>query len=83
VVRARVSPWRIVGAAVIGWSSLGRWAKAIRARTLFAQVRPAAAETSLRDVAQRAAVALAGHASSSADGLPLATRAFLGAAHVT
>jgi hypothetical protein len=78
-VRARVSPWRIVGAtAAMGWASLRRWARAVRAGGLLAQVR-ALSGVRLREVAARAATTLAAYAPSSTDALPLATRAFLGA----
>ncbi|MGC3998054.1 MAG: hypothetical protein QM767_11405 [Anaeromyxobacter sp.] len=83
-VRARVSPWRIVGAAAATrWTSLRRWAKAIRAGQLFPEVRAAPDGACLRAIAARAATTLAALAPSVADGLPLATRAFLGAAHVS
>jgi hypothetical protein len=83
-VRARVSPWRIVGAAAAGgWASLRRWARAVRGGALFAGVRASPGEAGLREVAGRAATTLAAYAPSHADGLPLATRAFVGAAHVS
>jgi ribosomal protein S27E len=79
-VRSRVSPWRIVGAeAARGWASLRRWARAVRARRLFAEVRALPDGARLREVAARAATTLAARAPSSMDGLPLATRAFVGA----
>jgi hypothetical protein len=82
-VRRRVSPWRRVGAtAAAGWASLRRWARAVRKRSLFRQVRAAAADLSLRAGAERAATTLAAFAPSSADALPLTTRAVLGATHV-
>lgn len=80
-VRARVSPWRIVGpAAATAWASLRRWAKAVRGGRLFPVVRELPAGATLREVAARAATTLAALAPSSAEGLPLGTRAFLGAA---
>ena len=80
-VRARVSPWRIVGpAAAAAWASLRRWAKAVRAGRLFPVVRELPAGATLRQVAARAATTLAALAPSSAEGLPLGTRAFLGSA---
>lgn len=83
-VRLRVSPWRIVGAeAARGWASLRRWARAVRDRRLFAEVRALPDGARLREVAARAATTLVARAPSSIDGLPLATRAFLGAAHVS
>lgn len=83
-VRARVSPWRIVGPAAVGaWASLHRWAKAVRAGRLFPVTRALPADVSLRRVAERAATTLAALAPSSFDALPLVTRAYLGAAHVS
>jgi transposase len=83
-VRARVSPWRIVGAtAAMGWASLRRWAHAVRDKALFACVRASPDGARLRAIAARAATTLAAYASSSADALAISTRAFLGAAHVT
>ena len=80
-VRARVSPWRIVGpAAAAAWASLRRWAKAVRGGRLFPMVREPPDGTTLRQVAARAATTLAALAPSSAEELPLGTRAFLGAA---
>ena len=79
-VRARVSPWRVVGAeAARGWASLRRWARAVRARRLFAEVRALPESARLREVAARAATTLAARVPSSAEALPLVTRAFLGA----
>jgi len=83
-VRARVSPWRIVGdAAAAGWASLRRWARAVRAFALFPCVRALPVGERLRRVAARAATTLAAYAPSSAEALPISTRAFLGAAHVS
>jgi hypothetical protein len=80
-VRARVSPWRIVGpAAAAAWASLRRWAKAVRGGRLFPEVRELPAGATLRQVAARAATTLAALAPSSAEELSLGTRAFLGAA---
>ncbi|HTP25568.1 MAG TPA: hypothetical protein VMK12_07905 [Anaeromyxobacteraceae bacterium] len=82
-VRARVSPWRLVGAtAAEGWASLRRWAKAVRGGRLFPVVRALPGEVRLRQVAARAATTLAALVPSSLEGLPLTTRAMLGAAHV-
>jgi len=83
-VRRRASPWRRVGAtAAESWASLRRWARAVRAAALFARVRAAPADARLREVAARVATTLAAFAPSSADALPLASRAMLGAAHVS
>lgn len=79
-VRARVSPWRIVGpAAAAAWESLRRWARAVRGSRLFPVVRELPADATLRQVAARAATTLAALAPSAAEGLPLGSRAFLGA----
>jgi hypothetical protein len=83
-VRARVSPWPRVGAtAVEGWASLERWAQDIRDGELFAIVRPLPSDVRLRAVAARAATTLAAWAPSSMDSLSIASRAFVGAAHVS
>lgn len=83
-VRRRVSPWRRLGAtAASGWASLRRWARVVRAAVLFATVRAAQAGARLRDVAARAATTLAAFVPSSAEALPIASRAMLGAAHVS
>lgn len=80
-VRAQVSPWRIVGpAAAAAWASLRRWAKAVRGGRLFPVVRELPDGAALRQVAARAATTLAALSPSSAEGLSLGTRAFLGAA---
>jgi hypothetical protein len=80
-VRARVSPWMRVGpTAAAAWASLRRWAKAVRRGRLFPVVRELPADATLRQVAARAATTLAALAPSSVEGLPLGTRAFLGAA---
>jgi hypothetical protein len=78
-VRRRVSPLRIVGpTAAAGWASLGRWARAVRARRLFPAVRALPAETTLRQVAARAATTLAAYA-PGVEGLTIESAAFLGA----
>jgi hypothetical protein len=82
-VRRRVSPWRVVGAtAARGWTSLRRWARAVRSGDLFREVRASAPGVTLREVAARAATTLAAMAPSSSESLPVVTRAMLGAAHV-
>lgn len=79
-VRFWISPWRLVGAAAAPvWASLRRWARAVRAGTLFAGVRALPGDASLRDVAERAATSLAARASTTDESLPLPTRAFAGA----
>jgi len=78
-VRARVSPFTIVGAtAAAGWASLRRWSRAVRAGRLFPAVRALPAEASLRQVAARAATTLAASAPGPG-GLSIESAAFLGA----
>jgi hypothetical protein len=78
--RARVSPWRLVGpAGAAAWASLRRWARAVRVGRLFPMVRELPDGATLRQVAARAATTLAALAPSSTEGLPLGSRAFLGA----
>lgn len=77
-VRRQVSPFPVVGAtATVGWASLRRWSRAVRAGRLFPVVRALPAGASLRQVAARAATTLAACAPGS--GLPLESAAFLGA----
>jgi hypothetical protein len=79
-----VSPWRILGlAAAAGWASLRRRARAVREATLLTCMRTLPDGASLRAVAVRAATMLAAYALSVAEALPISTRAFMGAAHVT
>jgi hypothetical protein len=77
-VRSVVSPWSVIGEASSGgWSSLRRWAHAVRAGHLFEGVRPSPDAFSLRQVAARAASTLAAFADSTAG--PLSYQAFQGA----
>jgi hypothetical protein len=79
-VRSQVSPWSVVGAtAAAGWATLRRWARAVRGRRLFAQVRPCPAEWSARQVAGRAATTAAALALPSDRGLPQDHQAWRGA----
>ena len=74
-VRAEVSPWREVGTPASGWKALRRWIA--RAPSLWSCIRPAPAEWSSRQRAERAATTLAAHAG----GESLAHAAFAGALH--
>jgi hypothetical protein len=59
-VRARSSPWRIVGAtAATGWCALRRWVRAIRSGRLWPGLAALRGDWSVRDVARRVASALA------------------------
>jgi hypothetical protein len=58
-VRARVSPWPVVGATASStWLTARRWVRAIRGRRLFASMRAAPPGWSARQVAERAAMGL-------------------------
>jgi len=79
-VRRRVNPWRRVGVSAIGsWLSLRRWVGAVRARRLFASVRPAPPGFTAREVAARAAHTLAALAPPSLAGAAIAAQVFAGA----
>jgi hypothetical protein len=79
-VRRRTSPFGNVGfTAAAGWATLGRWAKAVRARSLFPEVRQCPGQFTLRQVAERAATTLGSRAPPPMDA-PLSVRAFTGAA---
>jgi len=79
-VRSQVSPWAQVGAtAAAGWTTLRRWARAVRARRLFPPVRPCPAEWSPRQVAARAATTAAALALPSDRELPQGHQAWNGA----
>lgn len=79
-IRSRTSPFKVVGSAAVGgWVTLERWADAVRAGRLFAQVRPSPAHFTRRQVAERAATTLGSRAPPPLDA-PLWARAFTGAA---
>lgn len=81
-VRRRVSPFARVGAtAAVGWASLRRWSRSVRAGRLFPVVRALPVEAILRQVAARAATTLAAYAPGSG-GLLIDSAGFIGAAHV-
>jgi len=83
-VRRRVSPWRIFGAsAAQSWASLRRWARKVREGALFACVRASPEGALFRAIAARTATTLAAYAPSAVEAMPLASRAFLGSAHVS
>jgi hypothetical protein len=79
-VRATISPWKIVGnSAPRRWPTLRRWAQAVRARTLFTNVRRCPDHFTLKKVAARAAATLAGLSSSNQAALGIEAQAFFGA----
>ena len=80
-VRARASPWRVVGAtAAVGWVALRRWVGAVHERRLFASVRAAPAAWTCRQHAARIATTLAALTPPALRHLPLPAQAFHGAA---
>jgi len=77
-VRARISPFTIVGAAAAGrWITLRRWARDAAQRRLFATSRAAPEGFTLRQHAERAAAAVRALAPS---GLALVDAVFVGGA---
>lgn len=75
-VRARVSPWDIVGdTAAASWASVGRWCEAVREGRLF-EVRQLPEGWTPRQVAERTATTLAARAPLEAE---LVAAAFRGA----
>lgn len=79
-VRARVSPWRILGAAAAtGWATLRRWVDAVRGGLLWSCIRPAPPIWSRRQIAARAATTIAAHAPPSQSALPIEAAVFGGA----
>jgi len=81
-VRKQVSPHPARGFdAVLGWASLRRWARAVRAGTLFPSVRGCPEDWSLRQVAAHTTSRLASSGPLSASGEPLLIRVYAGVAH--
>lgn len=78
-VRQRVSTWEADRA--VGWITLRRWLRSVRAGGLFPGIRRCPAEWTLRQVAERTATTLAAWAPPSLSGLPLPAQAFHGAKH--
>jgi hypothetical protein len=82
-VRARTSPWKVLGkAATEGWATLRRWTAAIRTGRLFPCVRVSPADFMARQVAERAATTLAAYVPPTVPGNEITARAFTGAALV-
>lgn len=81
-VREQVSPHPARGFdAVLGWTSLRRWVRAVRRGTLFPSVRRCPPDWSLRKVAAHATATLASSGPLSASEEPLLIRVHAGAAH--
>lgn len=81
-VRAVVSDWVHTGASARGWRSLARWARQAARGELFTSLE-ARAEGLPRQVAQRLAQALCGHAPPEVRAQALGSQAFHGACHVS
>lgn len=82
-VRARTSPWKILGKrADEGWATLRRWVAAVRTGQLFPCVRASPKDFFARQVAERAATTLAAYAPPTGPDGEITTRAFAGAALV-
>lgn len=82
-IRARTSPWAILGKrADEGWATLRRWVAAIRASQIFPCVRASPTDFTARQVAERAATTLAAHAPPTGSSNEITARAFVGAALV-
>lgn len=78
-VRARISPWAVVGAtAAASWSSLRRWVRAVRDGRLFG-VRAVPVAWTARQVAARAATTVAARAPVRAGTDDVVADAFVGA----
>jgi len=78
-VRARVSPWSVVGAtAQARWNALHDWARAAGRGALWPSIVVDASWTR-RDVAHRVAMILADRGPPTHDGL---ARVFAGSAHI-
>jgi hypothetical protein len=82
-VRERVSDWARLGASARGWRSLRRWAAGVAAGALFSGLHLGTAAGPLREVARRAAQALAGHAPPASRGAPVEHQAMIGSGHVS
>jgi hypothetical protein len=79
-VRARVSPWRVVGAtAAAGWTQLRRWARV--APQLFARAHLAAVPGPLRGAAAHAATVLRGFAPPTVRTAAVVAQVAAGAVH--
>lgn len=80
-VRARTSPWKVLGQrADEGWATLRRWVAAVRVHRLFPCVRACPADFTARQVAERAATTLAAHAPPTVRVDEIVAQAFMGAA---
>lgn len=79
--RRQTCPWKIIGSgAVVGWATLRRWIRAIRAGSIFPGLRASPPDFTARQVAERAALGLASLGPPSPVEESMSTRAFQGAA---
>ena len=82
-VRQAVSVWPLPNGDVVStWKSLRRWIADIARGELFAGLPAGPAGASARQIAERAAMAIAGHAPPTGRGLPVPHLAFLGSVHM-
>ena len=82
-VREQVNDWGVRGAGARGWRALRRWAAEVGAGTLFSGLNLGVLAGSAREVARRAAQALAGHAPLAWRSAAVEHQAQLGYCHVT
>ena len=82
-VRLQVNDWKRVGPAARGWRSLRRWIGAVAAGALFAGLGLGVLTGSPREVAQRAAQALCGHAPVALRSASVEHQAQIGQSHVS
>lgn len=81
-VRRSTSPWQVVGAAAVRrWQSLRRWIAAVGERRLFLKLPRPPSGCSLRQAAERIAIAVSAHAPPTLASVPLPARSFFGAVH--
>ena len=82
-VRSQVNDWKRLGPAARGWRSLRRWIGAAAAGTLFAGLGLGLLTGSPRELAQRTAQALCGHAPVEFRSAPVEHQAQIGQSHVS
>ena len=81
-VRQAVSVWKLpAGDVVSTWKTLRRWIGDVSRGTLLGGLPRSPAAASAKQIAERAAMALAAHGPPSTHSLPLDRQAFLGGMH--
>lgn len=82
-VRQAVSVYPLPDGDIVStWKTLRRWIADIGRSALFAGLPGSPAGASTRQIAERAAMALAGHAPPSLQRLPVPDQAFFGSVHM-